>query len=112
MYEAERKGIPSKIGGILEIYSATDFGRVDNKRRDSREDAQHNNRLDTKRSRSEVKANPITEFHVNEDKNTITYTYSYGETFTELLGDTPKEADGHKQIGKASRELDTEYLSA
>ena len=26
---AERQGIPSKIGGILEVYTSTDFGRFD-----------------------------------------------------------------------------------
>ena len=105
LYEAERRGIRQEAGEIFDIYYKADFigGRIN--QGNSAKSFGNNNRLDTKRSRSEIKTNPITEFHVDEDKNTITYTYSNGETFTEPLGDTPKEAEGHKQEGKASIEF-------
>ena len=101
IYETERLGIPSKVGDFLQIYLAADFVGVGNKRGDGYKNAQNNNRLNTKRSRSEIKANPIVKFHVDEDNGTVTTTYKNGETITEKL-----------ESGKASRELDViDYMN-
>ena len=99
IYALERNGVRTKAHDVFKIYTFANARSTLSRSRTSKSNAQYNNRLDAKRSRSEIKANPIVEFHVNGEGNTITYTYSNGETFT-----SPR--------GKASRELDTAYLPA
>lgn len=95
LYATERKGIRQTSGEVFIYYSKSDFVGKRKYERNSTESNGNNNRLNAKRSRSEIKANPITQFNVNEAENTVTYTYANGETVTESLG-------------KASRELDTD----
>ena len=95
IYALERRGIQQEAGRILDIHIKADILRLDIGRTNGQEDARHNNRLNTKRSGSETKANRIVEFHIDEEKGTITTTYANGETVTESLNN-----------GKASRDLD------
>jgi hypothetical protein len=98
VYETERAGIQRQTEGIFTLHSAADFkGNVASQRNVST-GKRHNNRLNTQRSRSEIKANPITRTKINEDENTVTYTYKNGETVTEKFS-SPEEA---KASGKVS----------
>ena len=117
IYEAERKGIRREIGEVFVYYNKSDFFGERINQGNSTKSLGNNNRPDTKRSGSEIKTNPITEFHVDEDRGIITFTYANGEVATEKLSEgktsrdfsSPEEAT---KTSKASRELDTEYLSA
>ncbi len=93
LYAAERKGIRRSFGQVFIHYNKSDFLSERKHEGNSFEGDGNNNRLNTKRSRSEIKANPITQFHVNEDENTVTYTYANGETITESLSKTSRELD-------------------
>ena len=95
IYALERRGIQCKAGGILDIYLTTDFMRDGVGRVDGSKNARYNNRLNSKRRASEIKTDPIVEFHIDEDRGTITTTYANGETITENI------SEDH-----ASRELD------
>ena len=95
LYEAERRGVRTEAGEIFDIHYKADFVGGFRKQGNGTESNRNNNGFNANRSRSEIKANPITQFNVNEDENTVTYTYKNGETVTESLG-------------KASRELDTD----
>lgn len=99
LYETERRGIQQKAGEIFDINYKADFVSGLRKQGNGAESNRNNNGFNANRNRSEIKANPITQFNVNEDENTVTYTYKNGETVTESLG-------------KASRELDSKYKSA
>ena len=101
LHAAERKGIRRTSGEVFIYYNKSDFiGRRGNQR-DSAKGIRDNNRLDTKRSGSETKANRIVEFRIDEKKGTITTTYANGETVTESLNS-----------GKASQDLDFfDYLN-
>ena len=105
--EAERRGIQQKTGELFRFYYKTDFiGELRNKGISSTEN-RNSGGLDAKRRTSEIKANRIVKFHVNEVNETITITYANGKTVTESLGKTK---------GKASvdlfEEMDADYLSA
>ena len=95
IYALERRGIQQEAGRILDIYTKADILRLDIGRADGQKDAQYNNGLNAKRRSSEIKDNRIIEFHIDEEKGTITATYANGETVTESLNS-----------GKASRDLD------
>ena len=85
MYEAERRGIQPKAGDIFGFYYSIDYtGKLGNGRNGEKGN-RDNNRLNSNRSRGENKVNPITQFNVNEDKDTVTYTNANGETITESL---------------------------
>ena len=75
LYETERRGIQQKAGEFFRLYNKTDFLRKRGNQRDSAKGIRDNNGLDAKRSRSETKVNRIVEFHVNEEKGTITTTH-------------------------------------
>lgn len=93
LYEAERRGIQQETGELFRFYNKADFVSEFGNKRIGNERNGNNNRLDAKRSRSERKADRITQFHVDEDNNTITYTYANGETVTESLGKASRELD-------------------
>lgn len=93
IYETERAGIPSKIGNFLQIYSAVDFVGVGNRRGDSYQNAQHNNRLDAERSRGSGKAERVVRVRFDEDNQTISTTYSNGDVVTEPWGKASRELD-------------------
>ena len=91
--EAERRGIQQKAGEFFRFYNKADFigkrwqqGVSANENRDS-------SRLNAKRSASEIKANPIVEFRVNEDKGTVTTIYRNGEVEETSYSYTPSERD-------------------
>ncbi len=85
LYEAERRGIQQTTGGVFRFYNKVDFISKFRHQRISDERNGNNNRLNTKRSRSEIKANRIVEFHIDEENGTVTTTYSNGEVVTESL---------------------------
>ncbi len=89
LYETARRGIQPKAGGIFRLYNQTNLGGNDVATGIISKMQRYNNRLDAKRSRSEIAANPITQFHVDEDKGTISITYANGETVTESLEEKP-----------------------
>ena len=93
VYALERRGIQCKVGKILDIYTKADILRTDIGRTDGQEDARYYNRLNAKRRASEIKANPIVEFHVNEDKGTVTTIYRNGEVEETSYSYTPKDTD-------------------
>lgn len=100
IYAFERRGIQCKARELFDIYSKADVIRLRTGQANGQENARHNNRLDIKRRSSEVKANRIVEFHIDEERNTVTTTYANGETVTESLG------------GHASQDLDFfDYLN-
>ena len=101
IYALERRGVHSKAGGVLNIYTRANTRWISNVGGSSYQNASNNNQLGAKRSRSEITANPIVKSEVNEDAGTVTVTYKNGDVVTEPWGK-----------GKASRELDTEYLTA
>lgn len=86
IYEIERRGIQQAAGGILRCYNKTDFVLSGIGRSNGKGNAQYNNRLNTKRSRSEIKANPIIKYHIDEERNTVTTIYANGESVTRSLG--------------------------
>ena len=91
LYASKRKGIRRALGEVFICYDKSDFISERKYERSSSQSYRNNNQLGTKRSRSEIKTNPITQFNVNEDENTVTYTYANGETITESLGEASKE---------------------
>ena len=105
VYEIERRGVQCKAGKILDIYDKADIVWAGIGRAHGKEDARYHNRLNTKRDPSEIKANRIVEFHVNEEDNTITIVYDNGEVVTEKMAD---ESD----TSYSYTPKDTEYLDA
>ena len=95
LYEIARRGVQPKAGIVFDIYNKTDF--ISGRRNDgySSRSFKNNIGLGVKRSRSEVKANPIIEFYVNEDEDTVTYIYSNGEKITEKLGIDKKSSEAN-----------------
>ena len=93
LYEIARRGVQPKAGEILNIYYKTNFIGGREHKRNSIKSVGNNYRLGVKRSSSEIKANPIIEFYVNEDENTVTYIYANGESVIEKLSiNEPKKA--------------------
>ena len=108
--EAERRGIQQKAGELFGFYYKTDFiGELRNKRISSTEN-RNSGGLDTKRRTSEIKANRIVKFHVDEVNKTITITYANGETVTESLGKTKGKAS--QDLFEDMNEGDVERLNA
>ena len=92
--ETERRGIQQKVGEFFRFYYKADFiGKFREQGVGSKEN-RNSGGFETKRRSSEVKANRIVEFHIDEERNTVTTTYANGETVTESLG------------GHASQDLD------
>lgn len=89
LYETERRGIQPEAEGIFDVYHKADFSSKLRSSGNRTPSNSYNNRLNTKRSRSEIKANPITQFYVDEERNTITYFYAKGTQITESLN-SPK----------------------
>ena len=88
LYEIERRGIQQEVGELFRFYYKTDFiSKFGNEGIGNERNGNHY-RLDTKRRSSEIKANRIIKFHVDENKGTITITYANGETVTESLGES------------------------
>ena len=88
LYEIERRGIQQEVGELFRFYYKTDFiGEFRNKGISSTEN-RNSGRLDTKRRSSEVKANRIIEFHVDEDKgrNYDTVTFAIPVTVGNTTG--------------------------
>lgn len=79
VYETERAGIQRQTAGIFTLHSVADFESNVTSQRSVSAGERYNNRLNTQRSRSEIKTNPITRSKVNEAENTVTYTYRNGE---------------------------------
>jgi hypothetical protein len=105
IYESAGRGIQQETGELFQFYDKTAYvfsGAAQGQGRASVGNSSRNGF----RSRSEVKANRIVKFHVDEDNGTITITYTNGETVTESLGN---------RKGKASIDLssmDADYMSA
>lgn len=93
LYETERRGVSPKTGDIFRFYYKTDFTGELKYRRTGDERNRDNNQLGVKRSRSEITSNPIVEFHIDEEQNTVTTTYRNGETIVENLGKASQELD-------------------
>ena len=98
IYALERNGIRAEADDLLKIHTSANARSASQRERIGGSDARNSSRLNAKRSRSEIKANPITRTQVNEDENTVTITYKNGETVTEKFS-SPEEA---KASGKVS----------
>ena len=93
LYETERRGVQPEAEGIFDVYHKADFSSKLRSSGNRTPSNSYNNRLNTKRSRSEIKTNPITQFYIDEERNTITFFYSNGTQTTESL-DSPKKISG------------------
>ena len=93
LYAAERKRLRREVGEVFIYYNKSDFFGKRKYKRDSFESIRYNNQLGVKRSRSEITSNPIVEFHIDEEQNTVTTTYRNGETIVENLGKASQELD-------------------
>lgn len=98
IYALERNGIRAEADDLLKIHTSANARSASQRERLGGSDARNSSRLNSRRSRSEIKANPITRTQVNEDENTVTITYKNGETVTEKFS-SPEEA---KASGKVS----------
>ena len=87
LYATERKGLRRPFGEVFTYYSKSDFIGKRKYERNSVKSIGNNNGFNAKRRASEIKANPIVEFYINEDENTVTYRYANGEIITEKLDD-------------------------
>ena len=97
IYALERERVRQETSELLEVYVASDFRRNGYVEGGSRKISGDNNQSESKRSRSEITANPVVKSEVNEDAGTVTVTYKNGDVVTEPWGK-----------GKASRELDVD----
>lgn len=86
VYETERAGVQRQTEGVFEAYTASDFGGNVIAQRSVSAGQRYNNQFGTKRSGSSNAASRVKEYIFEKDEDNVT--------------------------GKASRELDTEYLSA
>ena len=93
--EAGRRGIQQTAGEFFRFYHKTDSIGELVYERNSTQKNRNSGGPHTKRRGSEIKTDPIVKFHIDEEKGTITITYSNGEIVTENLNS-----------GKASRNLD------
>jgi hypothetical protein len=107
VYEIERRGIQQKAGELFRFYNKADFLGEFRHQRISDERNGDNNRLNVKRRGSEIKTDPIVEFHVNEESGTITTVYRSGEVVEESLegGDarysyTPTKEESNDELLK------------
>ncbi len=109
LYEAERRGVWKEAGEIFNVYDKADFVGGFGNKRSSTQGNRDNNRFGVERGRSEIKANPIAKFHINEDENTITYTYSDGTEFTESLGKSKhsRELEFIDYVNEQAESVDT-----
>ena len=83
--ETERRGIQQTVGEFFRFYYKADFiGKFGEQGVGSKEN-RHSGRLDIKRRGSEIKADPIVKFRVDEISDTIEITYASGNTVTERL---------------------------
>lgn len=93
LYAAERHGLRRTSGEVFLYYDKSDFIGERKYKGNSVKSVGNNYGLGVKRSSSEIKANPIIEFYVNEDENTVTYIYANGESVVEKLSSNePKKA--------------------
>lgn len=97
-YALEGRGIQRKAGGIFHVNTSASFGGAEHQQRKSKQSERHNDQLNSQRSRSEIKTNPITRAKVNEEENTVTYTYRNGETVTYS---SPEEAKVSGKVNDA-----------
>ena len=100
IYALERNGIRAEADDLLKIHTSANARSASQRERIGGSDARNSSRLNAKRSRSEIKANPITRTQVNEDENTVTITYKNGETVTEKFS-SPEEAKASGKVGDA-----------
>ena len=100
IYALERNGIRAEADDLLKIHTSANARSASQRERIGGSDARNSSRLNAKRSRSEINANPITRTQVNEDENTVTITYKNGETVTEKFS-SPEEAKASGKVGDA-----------
>ena len=72
LHAAERKGIRRTSGEVFIYYNKFDFIGGRRNQRDGTKSVGNNNRLNTKRRASEIKANPIIETRDDEANRTVT----------------------------------------
>ena len=78
IYAFERRGIQQKAGEFFRFYYKVDFvGKFGKQGTGSKENL-NSSRLDTKRSRGQIKANRIVEFNVDEERGIVSITYANG----------------------------------
>lgn len=101
IYAFERRGLQSKTGKLLNIYTRVNSRRLSDGRGNGYPNARNNNELGVKRGRSAVSANPVVKSEVNEDEGTVTITYRSGDVVTKPWG-KDKADPKHKDPGRRS----------